>query len=215
MNKKKVLKNSVYENATSAEIKPKVNALESIAFVQNKNLKVILIERISTPLGLMFAGSTDEGICFLEFSDTERIETKLVRLKKNLQYEFQTGESIFLSELKKQLAEYFNLQRKYFDLPLVISGTGFQKCAWKVLQKIPYGQTISYEHQATEVGNFKAVRAVANANGNNRISIIIPCHRVIGKNGDLTGYAGGLERKKYLLNLEKSNIKGASENLNL
>ena len=110
-----------------------------------------------------------------------------------------------LLELEKQLKEYFAKERKEFTLPITLVGTPFQEEVWKVLQTIPYGETRTYKEQAIAVGNPKGVRAVANANSKNRLSIIVPCHRVIGSNGTLTGYAGGLSRKEFLLNLEKSN----------
>ena len=93
-----------------------------------------------------------------------------------------------------------------FDLPLLLDGTEFQQIVWKELQKIPYGSTRSYEQQAIAIKNPKAIRAVARANGDNRIAIIVPCHRVIGKDGKLVGYGGGIWRKQFLLNLEKNNL---------
>ncbi|NOX16448.1 MAG: methylated-DNA--[protein]-cysteine S-methyltransferase [Epsilonproteobacteria bacterium] len=103
-----------------------------------------------------------------------------------------------------QLDEYFAKKRKEFDIPLLLEGTPFQKSVWNALLKIPYGQTICYAQQADNIGNPYALRAVGGANGKNPISIIVPCHRVIGKSGKLTGYASGLDTKSYLLNLENS-----------
>jgi len=105
---------------------------------------------------------------------------------------------------KKQLTEYFAGERKIFDLPLVLNGTAFQILAWKQLMKIPYAQTISYAEQAEKIGDRKKARVVGMANGLNPIPIIIPCHRVIGSNGQLTGFAGGMDKKTYLLNFEKA-----------
>lgn len=110
-----------------------------------------------------------------------------------------------LLEAKKQLEEYFEGKRKVFDLPLEQKGTEFQKRVWKALEKIPYGETRSYKEVAEMVGNEKASRAVGMANNKNNIPIIVPCHRVIGSNGKLVGYALGLDMKKYLLDLEKKN----------
>ena len=107
-----------------------------------------------------------------------------------------------LEEAVYQLKEYFRGDRKQFDLPLNPQGTKFQKRVWKELCKIPYGKSISYLDLSKKLGDPKAIRAVASANGKNPLWIIIPCHRVIGSNGDLVGYAGGLERKKWLLNHE-------------
>lgn len=109
-----------------------------------------------------------------------------------------------------QLREYFEGKRKIFDLPLSPKGTDFQKKVWQSLLEIPYGETRSYKEIATKVGNPKACRAVGTANNKNPIAIVIPCHRVIGKNGKLTGYAGGMEIKSYLIKLEYDNIKNNS-----
>jgi len=108
-----------------------------------------------------------------------------------------------IEKTKRQLTEYFEGKRKVFDLPLIFDGTDFQIQAWKQLMKIPYGKTISYVEQATRIGDKNKARAVGMANGQNPISIIIPCHRVIGSNGTLTGFGGGLDKKAFLLNLEK------------
>jgi methylated-DNA-[protein]-cysteine S-methyltransferase len=114
-----------------------------------------------------------------------------------------------LAEVKTQLREYFAGTRQHFNLPLAASGTGFQEIVWENLQKIPYGITWSYGQLAKAIGNASASRAVGLANGRNPIGIIIPCHRVIGANGTLTGYGGGIERKKWLLEFE-SRIAGNS-----
>ncbi|MCX7124214.1 MAG: methylated-DNA--[protein]-cysteine S-methyltransferase, partial [Gammaproteobacteria bacterium] len=107
-------------------------------------------------------------------------------------------------ETKKQLSEYFQGKRKKFDLPLIFKGTDFQMKAWKQLLKIPYGKTISYAEQAEKTGDKNKARAVGMANGQNPISIIIPCHRVIGSNGHLTGFGGGIDKKAILLKLEQN-----------
>ena len=108
-----------------------------------------------------------------------------------------------IEDAKQQLDAYFSGERKVFDIPLLMVGTDFQKSVWHALLEIPYGETASYLEQAKHIGRGKAVRAVASANGANAISIFIPCHRIIGSNGTLTGYAGGLETKQKLLELER------------
>ena len=108
-----------------------------------------------------------------------------------------------LDEALKQMSEYFSGKRKKFDLPLYFEGTEFQKSVWNELRKIPYGTTVSYKNIAEGINNEKAVRAVGNANNKNKIMIIVPCHRVIGKNGKLVGFAGGLDKKEFLLEHEK------------
>lgn len=114
------------------------------------------------------------------------------------------------TEVKRQLDSYFAGSLREFEIPLDLVGTPFQKAAWQALQKIPYGETRSYAQQATLCGKPKAVRAIGTANGRNPISIIVPCHRVIGKDGSLIGYGGGLERKRFLLELENSSCRSSS-----
>ncbi|MBI1225245.1 MAG: methylated-DNA--[protein]-cysteine S-methyltransferase [Bacteroidetes bacterium] len=171
---------------------------------KSTNKKIITVTRLLTPLGPMMAGATDHGICLLEFTDRRMLETQISRLKKYLKAEIVSGEHSFFSMLNEQLNDYFDGKRKDFGLPLDLTGTAFQQQVWTELLQIPYGKTRSYKEQATNIGNPKAVRAVARANGDNRISIIIPCHRVIGSDGELTGYGGGLWRKKWLLEHEQN-----------
>jgi len=170
---------------------------------KSKYKNIITVTRILTPLGPMLAGGTDDGICLLEFVDRRMLETQIKRLKKLLKAEFVPGVNKHFDVLAKQLKEYFDGKRKQFDLPLQLPGTEFQVKVWEELMKIPCGSTRSYKEQAIALDNPKAVRAVARANGDNRIAIIIPCHRVIGSNGEPVGYGGGIWRKQYLLELEK------------
>jgi len=171
---------------------------------ESKDKHLVSVMRIVTPLGPMLAGATAEGLCLLEFTDRRMLETQIKILKKRLKAAFMPGKSPHLAALELQLAEYFSGQRKTFDLFLVLPGTPFQGKVWQALQTIPYGETRSYQAQAAAIGHPKAVRAVAKANGDNRIAIVIPCHRVIGKSGKLTGYGGGLWRKQHLLDLERA-----------
>ena len=158
---------------------------------------------INTPLGEMIACATDKGICLLEFNDRKKLEDQFKKLSKDLNTSIAEEENIHFDLLKKELEAYFNGKLEKFTTPLDIIGTEFQKKVWQVLLTIPYGKTVSYLQQSESMGNPLSIRAVANANGMNKIAIIVPCHRVIGSNGKLTGYAGGLERKRFLLNLEK------------
>jgi AraC family transcriptional regulator, regulatory protein of adaptative response / methylated-DNA-[protein]-cysteine methyltransferase len=169
---------------------------------QSTERMIIHIQRILSPLGPLLAGATNEGICLLEFADRRMLETQLTRLQTRLNAEILPGEHLLFEPLRAQLAEYFDGARRDFDLPLLMAGTAFQERAWKSLRTIPCGETRSYQQQAESIGQPSAVRAVARANGDNRIAILIPCHRVIGKNGRLTGYGGGLWRKRALLDLE-------------
>ncbi|MDH5475337.1 MAG: methylated-DNA--[protein]-cysteine S-methyltransferase [Cyclobacteriaceae bacterium] len=166
---------------------------------------IVTITRITTPLGPMVAGATEEGICLLEFTDRRMLETQISRLKKYLKAEFVPGVHPLFNSLEKQLNAYFNGELKKFDLPLVLPGSDFQKKVWQVLAQIPYGETRSYKQQAVAFGNSKAIRAIAKANGDNRIAIIIPCHRVIGAKGEMVGYGGGVWRKQWMLQLEFKN----------
>jgi len=166
---------------------------------------IITINRIPTPLGPMMIGVTDGGLCLLEFTDRRMLETQIETLKKRFNANMVTGKHDTIDRVEKQLNEYFEGSRKDFDLPLAVPGTEFQQKAWDALNKIPYGRTRSYKQQADAVGNVKAVRAVARANGENRIAIIIPCHRVIGSDGSIVGYGGGIHRKQWLLKHEFEN----------
>ncbi len=165
---------------------------------------IINIARFTTPLGPMFAGATNNGICLLEFTDRRMLQTELKDLMKRLNAVLLVGKNHYLDQVQFELKEYFSGSRKEFTVPLDAPGTNFQKAVWKILQDIPYGETRSYKQQAVTLNNPKAIRAVASANGRNRIGIIIPCHRVIGSDGNLVGYGGGLHRKKWLLTHEKT-----------
>lgn len=169
---------------------------------QSKNLRQLTTTRITTPLGPMLTIATEEGICLLEFTDRRMLETEVKQLQTIYKTSILPGKSKYFGLVENQIAEYFDGKRKTFDLPLVVPATSFQQSVWKVLQEIPYGTTRSYKQQAIAIGNANAVRAVAKANGYNRLCIVVPCHRVIGDDGHLTGYGGGLWRKKWLLDHE-------------
>jgi AraC family transcriptional regulator of adaptative response/methylated-DNA-[protein]-cysteine methyltransferase len=164
---------------------------------------LIKVIKIATPLGEMVAGATDEGVCLLEFHDRRMLPTEYKELTRLLKMTFEDGENKHLKLLKKQLKEYFEGKRREFTIPLVTPGTEFQMAVWKELQNIQFGTTRSYQEQAIALKSPESIRAVANANGMNRIAIVIPCHRVIGSDGRLIGYGGGLKRKKWLLDHEK------------
>ena len=163
---------------------------------------MLYLSSIRTPLGVMRIGASDEGICLFDFEYRKSIDTIMKRIESYAGSEFRQEEHPYFELLKTQIAEYFTGIRKDFDLPLHLAGSQFQVSVWKALMEIPYGETRSYKKQAIALGNEKAIRAVAGANGENGIAIIIPCHRVIGENGSLTGYGGGLQRKQWLLDHE-------------
>lgn len=170
----------------------------------SKQHRVVDFTRFDSPLGPMVACAVDEGICLVEFSDRRMLETELKDLAKHFNGPVIQGANKHFDVLQKQLAEYYKGERKVFDLPLVTPGSAFQLAVWKELQQIPFGATRSYKQQSLAMNQPKAIRAIAHANGMNRIAIIIPCHRVLGEDGSLTGYAGGLWRKKWLLEHEQS-----------
>lgn len=171
---------------------------------ESKIQKVIDLKRIETPLGTMFACAVEEGICLLEFTDRKNIEKQFISLSKSLNAEIVQGENKYFKQLEDELKEYFDGHRKQFDVPLFIIGTEFQQKVWQLLREIPIGEIRTYKQQSEFLGNPKAIRAVGTANGVNKIAILIPCHRVIGSNGELVGYAGGIWRKQKLLELEKA-----------
>jgi methylated-DNA-[protein]-cysteine S-methyltransferase len=147
-------------------------------------------------------GSFDEQLCLCDWRYRKMRSTVDGRIARGLNAEFIEGETAVLSETKRQLDEYFRAERKRFELPLLLVGSDFQKRVWDALLGVAYGETSSYLGLAEKVGNKSAVRAVASANGANAISIIVPCHRIIGSKVDLVGYAGGLRAKERLLALE-------------
>ena len=151
----------------------------------------------------MIVCATNEGICLLEFTDRKMLETEFRDLQKALNSEILVGENIHIKQLRKEIKEYFNGERKMFQVALHTPGTDFQNEVWNALKKIPFGSTSTYQQQAININKPNAIRAVAKANGFNRISIVVPCHRIIGKNGNLTGYGGGIERKKWLIEFER------------
>jgi len=151
----------------------------------------------------MVACASEKGICLLEFGNRKNFERQIAAVTETPgidQIIDETNDQLNL--LKEELAAYFSGDLQKFSVNLDITGTEFQVNVWNQLLKIPYGKTISYIQLAKETGKPKSVRAVANANAMNKIAILVPCHRVIGANGSLTGYAGGLHRKKWLLDLE-------------
>ena len=161
-----------------------------------------VFSEIDTPIGAMLAAATESQLLLFEFPHRRMIDTQLDRVRRAVGCELEPGESPVFAQLRCELDEYFQGRRRAFTLPLHVPGTPFQMRVWAELQRIPIGTTTSYARLAESIGKPNAVRAVARANGDNRIAIIIPCHRVIGSNGDLVGYGGGLWRKKKLLELE-------------
>ena len=165
----------------------------------------INIQYHKTKVGELILGSSVGKLCLLDFRCRKMRKTVDDRIKKGLNAEFVDQDDEVLEETREQLDEYLNGNRKEFDIPLLMVGTDFQRRVWKALMKVPYGVTSTYGQIAEDIGSPKAVRAVGNANRANPISIIVPCHRIIGGHGELAGYGGGLSVKKRLLNLEQRN----------
>jgi len=168
---------------------------------------------ISTPLGPMLAGATSQGVCILEFINRIKLEKEILDLQKLLNAVMLPGNNPHLDQLANELTEYFEGSRKVFSVPLHIPGNEFSQAVWKTLQEIPYGQTCSYKQQADKMNNPKAIRAIATTNGRNRLAIIVPCHRVIGSDGKMIGYAAGVEKKKWLLKFERSHSEIPADSL--
>lgn len=162
----------------------------------------IIIRNFTSPFGEMILGSFGEMLCLCDWKYRKMRKEVDTRVRLHLDSEFLAGDSPVINNTIDQLSEYFEGRRESFDIPLLLAGSEFQKQVWEKIREIPYGETRSYAELTRTLGNEGAIRAVASANGANATAIIIPCHRVIGSNGELTGYAGGLEAKKRLLKLE-------------
>lgn len=170
-----------------------------------KEKNIIKIRRYESPCGTLMLGSYGDKLCLCDWQVEKHRDHVNRRLKRVLNAEFEEGRSDIIEKAMQQLDEFFAGTRREFEMPLLFAGTDFQITVWEELLKIPYGQTISYGEMARRIGMPKAVRAVANANGANSISIFAPCHRVIGSDRSLTGYGGGLDAKRKLLELEEIN----------
>ena len=162
----------------------------------------IIIDYFKTPYGELILGSYQNKLCLCDFRYRKMRARIDARITTGLQTSYQEGTSDILDETKGQFAQYFKQERTDFSIPLLCVGTDFQKKVWEALVKIPYGKTQSYLQLSKSLQNEKAIRAVASANGANAIAILVPCHRIIGADGKLVGYAGGLPQKKKLLELE-------------
>ena len=169
-------------------------------------MKKIHIQYHKTKIGEFILGEFENKICIIDWKNRKARTTLDKRIQKGLNAEFVEQRTEILTKAQKQIDEFIKGKRTQFDFPILPVGTDFQKKVWENLQKIPYGKTVSYLELATQLKNPKGVRAVASANGANAMSLVIPCHRVIATGGGLGGYAGGLETKQKLLELEKSNV---------
>lgn len=169
--------------------------------------KRIHTEFYSSPYGELILGSYNDQLCLCDWRYRKSREGIDRRIESGLMADFVESGSPVIEETIAQLRQYFDGKRKAFDLPLLLVGTEFQKRVWNSLIEIPYGKTLSYAGLSRKLGDDKAIRAVARANGDNALSIIVPCHRILGSDGSLTGYAGGLRTKKQLLQLENAGLQ--------
>jgi AraC family transcriptional regulator of adaptative response/methylated-DNA-[protein]-cysteine methyltransferase len=171
----------------------------------SKAAQPLVMQRFYTPLGAMFVCASDKGVCLLEFADRPILDKELRQLERHYGSSILAGENAHTRGAAVQMVEYMEGKRSTFSVPLDIPGTAFQLKVWQALRELPHGATTHYAALAESIGAPSATRAAAAANGANRIAIIIPCHRVIGKDGSLTGYGGGLARKQWLLAHEQAN----------
>ena len=176
-----------------------------------KQAPLVTVTRIPTALGPMVAAADERNLLLLEFVDRRMLETQLKTLHRRLGCAFAPGSNAILDRTAREVGEYLAGRRRRFEVPLDTPGTEFQQAVWKRLEDIPYGRTVTYSGLAKDLGRKAAVRAVARAVGDNRIAILVPCHRVVGVNGDLTGYGGGLWRKRRLLEIETGQVELAAE----
>lgn len=167
--------------------------------------RTISVALLTTPIGPLVAAALPDRVCMLDFPDRKAILAQTQALRRWFDEPILPGTNAALEQMRAQLEEYFAGQRTRFDVKLALAGTPFQESVWKALLDIPYGETRSYEDIARAIGNPNAQRAVGKANGDNRLAILIPCHRVVEKGGALRGYAGGLWRKQRLLEIEQAN----------
>jgi AraC family transcriptional regulator of adaptative response/methylated-DNA-[protein]-cysteine methyltransferase len=164
---------------------------------------VVKVDRVATPMGLMLAAATDHELVMLEFVDRRMLPTQVRRIRERLGAVFVPTANEIIGAARSMLDAYFRARLRAFDLPLRLCGSPFQTDVWEALREIPYGETTSYAALARSLGRPAAVRAVGRANGMNAVAIVVPCHRVVGADGKLVGYGGGLWRKQRLLDLER------------
>lgn len=170
---------------------------------QGRTAGCVVVAWAESPVGPLLMGAADDGVCLLEFTDRRALETQIATVRRRFACALVPGTHRYLDLLQDELSRYFARSLTEFTVPLVYPGSPFQQQVWEQLRQIPYGETRSYEDIARAVGTPSAQRAVGTANGKNRIAIVIPCHRVVNKDGRLGGYGGGLWRKQFLLDLER------------
>ena len=181
--------------------------MRATALATQQGLWQVCSRKLSTPLGPMLAVADDRGLVLCEFHDRPMLPVQLERVRAICGAHPEDGDHPVLAQTQAELDEYFLGTRDAFTIPLVLEGSEFQKVVWQALLEIPFGRTASYEEIASRVGRAGAARAVGRANGDNRIAIIVPCHRVINADGSLSGYGGGKRRKRWLLAHERRGVQ--------
>ncbi|PCJ54491.1 MAG: XRE family transcriptional regulator [Planctomycetota bacterium] len=174
-----------------------------------RNQTALVVRPLTTPLGMMVAAATDTELCFLEFHDRRAFEAQVKTLARRAGATYSPGDNAILQQTELELEEYFAGTRLDFDVPMAMPGSDWERSVWEQLLAIPYGETCAYSDIAKTLKRPKASRAVGTANGRNRLTILVPCHRVIRADGSLSGYGGGLWRKQKLLDHERE-VRGAS-----
>lgn len=181
-----------------------VKKLTSKSAKKGSQIPNLYLNKIHTPLGPILMGATNDFLCLLKFIDSKAFDKQLKKISYSIEHNFLWGSTSIIEETSDQIKQYFEGKIKKFSIPIELFGTPFQKKVWQQVQEIQYGKTTSYAKVAKELKEKNATRAVANAIAKNQIYLITPCHRVIGSNGNLSGYGGEVWRKRYLLTLEKS-----------
>lgn len=175
----------------------------------------IFSQLYTSPIGVMHIGASDNSLLYIEYDDSPHCQKKVQSVAKALSATIHNESSTYHQEIISQLDEYFTGKRKEFSLQLHTIGSDFQRFVWQSLQTIPYGMTTTYKEQSLAMNNPLAIRAIASTNAKNCINIVIPCHRVVGTNGSLTGYSGGIWRKRWLLDFERQHAPSIQQQLHL
>ncbi len=166
--------------------------------------RVLMAGWLETPLGIMLAAGDDDSLYMLNYVEQSSMERKVAVIQRKLQARLEIGDAPAIKSVTREMREYFAGKRRDFETPLAMTGTSFQTRVWEELRRIPYGETISYADLAKRINKPAAFRAVAQANSQNPLAIVIPCHRVINNDGGLGGYSAGLDRKRWLLDFERA-----------
>lgn len=190
-------------NTKQTSVQDLLSKIIDLNYEQQSNI-ILHLSCLNSPLGPMLAIADEKALYLLEFIESKNLEQEVSKLKSQMNAALIPGNNAPLQSIEKELKSYFSGHLKKFNTPIHFMGTSFQQMVWHALTLIPYGETRSYAKQAQTIGKPSAFRAVANANGKNLLAVIVPCHRIINSSGTLGGYAGGISRKKWLLDFEQN-----------